>query len=277
MTVLVSIIMPAFRAERTIARAARSVLAQTMPDWELIIVADDHADYARLLGGDDISDQRFRFISTGHSGSGCHNARNVGLRAAKGTFIAPLDADDLFLPHRLERLLPIARRDGAATDNPRIVDDTTGASLYRAFDDRVAEHRVDISALLALTVPLFPIVARTLAEPRLPGIELGEDVVANLRLIDRIGALTALSQSLSEYRVVTGSLSHSDTSGEGFEKSYSGMIERLEHGDRLGISNAGATQARAGLIAKRELNRAFTAARIHAPGLDFQNFVASRR
>jgi hypothetical protein len=126
-------------------------------------------------------------------------------------------------------------------------------------------------------VPLFPIVARVHAEPRLAGIELGEDFVANLRLIDRLGSLAVCGEMLSEYRVVAGSLAHSDTSAEGFEKSYTMMIERLESGDKLGLSAKTAAIARDCLIQKRELNRAFAAARAVEPNLDFQTFASRRR
>ena len=81
-----------------------------------------------------------------------------------------------------------------------------------------------------MSVPLFPVVAREYAEPRLTGIEFGEDVVANLRLIDRIGSLPVIGASLSEYRIARASLSYNDHSADSFEKSYSHVIERLAHG-----------------------------------------------
>jgi glycosyltransferase involved in cell wall biosynthesis len=274
---LVSIIIPAYRAERTLARAVRSALAQTWRDIEVIVVADDGVDYRATLLADGISDECLRFVSTGRIGSGCHNARNVGLAAARGDAIAALDADDVFMPVRLEILLPIVQAHGAATDNPVVIADATGTVLYRAFDGNFGQKQLDAAALLALSVPLFPLIARAYAEPRLAGIELGEDFVANLRLIDRLGSLTMTDQTLSEYRVVTGSLSHNDGSAAGFEQSYTLLIERLETGDRLGLSAATAAIARDGLLRKRELNRAFAAARAKEPALDFQTFVSRRR
>ena len=109
-------------------------------------------------------------------------------------------------------------------------------------------------------MPLFPLVAREYADPRLPGIEFGEDFVANLRLIDRIGKLPVIRDSLFEYHVVTGSLSHSDQSADRFEQSYSELIERLERGDKLGLSADNAAIARDALMKKRDFNRAFDAA-----------------
>jgi succinoglycan biosynthesis protein ExoO len=274
--VLVSIIIPAFQAQRTIGRAVQSALAQSWRDIEVIVVADDDVDYRALLASDGISDQRLRFVATGSTGSGCHNARNVGLAAARGDFIAALDADDVFLPARIATLLPIAQDKGAVTDNPRIVSEDTGRELYRAFAAAVPAS-LGVAELLALSVPLFPLVAHEFAEPRLAGIEFGEDFVANLRLIDRIGKLPVIADTVFEYHVVTGSLSHSDQSAERFEQSYSELIERLERGDRLGLSAANAAIARDALLNKRDFNRAFAAARKLDPQLDFQSFAAQQR
>lgn len=274
---LVSVVIPAYRAQATIARAVKSVLAQTHKDWEIVVVSDDGIDYVDLLAQHGIRGARIRGVSTGRVGSGCHNARNAGLAVARGAAIAALDADDVFLPRRLETLLPVARRDGAATDNPVVIDDASGAELHRARAGSFTFVKLDVSTLLALSVPLFPLVMREHAEPRLPGIELGEDFVANLRLIDRIGGLTMLGETLSEYHVVTGSLCHSDESAAGFEKSYTDLIARLSGGDRLGLSALNAIVARDGLLQKRDLNRAFARAKALDPDLDFQSFAASRR
>jgi len=275
-TVLTSIIIPAFQAQATLARAVCSALAQTWSDLEILVVSDDQFDYRTSLQTARIEDERLRFVSTGRIGSGCHNARNVGLAVARGEFIAALDADDVFHPARLETLVPIARAKGAAADNPRVVADANGVELYCAFDGRSFEQ-LDIPALLGLSVPLFPLVAHEHAQPRLANIDLAEDVVANLRLIERLGGLPVCSETLSDYRVVAGSLCHNDRSADGFEKTYTELIERLENGDRLGLSPASAQQARDGLIAKREFNRAFAMAKTFVPDLDFQSFAARRR
>jgi glycosyltransferase involved in cell wall biosynthesis len=274
---LVSVVVPAYRAQATIVRAVTSVLAQTHTDWEAVVVSDDGFDYVELLTQGGIGDLRIRGISTGHVGSGCHNARNAGLAVARGDVIAALDADDSFRPRRLEALLPVACRDGAATDNPVVIDDASGRELRHARSGSFTFVQLDVGALLALSVPLFPLVMREHAEPRLPGVELGEDFVANLRLIDRIGGLTMLGETLSEYRVVTGSLCHNDESAAGFEKSYTDLIERLSCGDRLGLSARNAIVARDGLLQKRDVNRAFAKARSQNSALDFQSFVAGGR
>src|SRR5262249_52935828 len=76
---LVSVIMPAYRAEGTLGRAVCSLLQQSEADWEAVIVADDLADYAGLLSGAGLGDARLRFLSSGRVGGGAPAARNIGL------------------------------------------------------------------------------------------------------------------------------------------------------------------------------------------------------
>ncbi len=129
---LVSVVIPACQAAATIGRAVASLLAQTDRCWEAIIVADDAQDYATILADIGITDSRLRFVSTGAIRSGCHNARNVGLAAARGEIIAQLDADDRYDARRLEALAPLAATHGAVVDKIAVVSDITGQMLYRA-------------------------------------------------------------------------------------------------------------------------------------------------
>ena len=78
----VSIIMPAYHAQPYIVQAVASVLAQTYPHWEVIIVADDQFDYAALLASHSIHDPRIRYTSTAQQRSGASAARNAGLALA---------------------------------------------------------------------------------------------------------------------------------------------------------------------------------------------------
>lgn len=104
---LVSILMPAHYSQDFIARSVQSVCDQTYKNWELIIIADDLGDYENVLKEQGISDKRIKYASTRRKGGGPSNARNVGLDAANGDYIALLDSDDLFHPEKLERCVPL--------------------------------------------------------------------------------------------------------------------------------------------------------------------------
>lgn len=272
---LVSVIIPACAAEGTIGRCIASLLAQTCKSWEAVIVADDGGDYAALLAGIGIADPRLRFVSTGAVRSGCHNARNVGLAAARGEIIAALDADDLYHPRRLAALAPLAAAHGAVADRIAVVSEEDGRTLYMT-PSGAAASRLSAEALLDLGAPLFPVLRRSLAVPRLAGVEYAEDVIANLRLIETLGALPVFPHALYRYRVVPGSLCHDANSGARFEAAYSAYLTRLRRGDGFGLVATRAAALR-GFARKRAVNRLFITAQRREPDLTFQHFLARHR
>jgi succinoglycan biosynthesis protein ExoO len=274
--VLVSVIIPACAAEATIGRCVASLLAQTYARWEAVIVADDGRDYAAMLAEIGLADPRLRFVSTGAVRSGCHNARNVGLAAASGEIIAQLDADDVYDDCRLAALAPLAAAHGAAVDKVAVVCDADGRALYTAPSCGPPAARLSAEALLDLGVPLFPVLRRPFALPRLAGIEYAEDVIANLRLIERLGPLPVFPRAFYQYRILPGSLCHGENSGPRFEAAYSAYLERLSGGDGFGLVGTRAAALR-GFVHKRALNRLFMEARRRQPDLTFQHFVARYR
>lgn len=103
----VSVVIPAHDAEETVAASIASVLAQTEPAWEAIVVDDASADRTReIVAAMAARDGRVRLIRS-FQNRGPGGARNLALDAARGEWIAWLDADDTFLPERLARLLAI--------------------------------------------------------------------------------------------------------------------------------------------------------------------------
>jgi glycosyltransferase involved in cell wall biosynthesis len=107
---LVSVVLPTFNREQTLARAVASVLNQSYRDLELIVVDDGSTDRtAEVMAGFD--DPRLRYLRLEKNG-GASRARNAGLRAAKGEFIAFQDSDDEWLVDKLARQLELARSAG---------------------------------------------------------------------------------------------------------------------------------------------------------------------
>ncbi|MGA3035131.1 MAG: glycosyltransferase family A protein [Terracidiphilus sp.] len=107
---LVSIIIPAFNAERFIAKALESVCAQTYRSWEVVFIDDGGTDGTLQLVTEFSSKvSRLVQILRHARARGPSAARNTGMKAAKGQFIAFLDADDFWLPDHLESLCAILR------------------------------------------------------------------------------------------------------------------------------------------------------------------------
>lgn len=101
---LVSIITPCYNGEKYIAQTIRSVLAQTYGDWEMLIVDDGSSDNSADIVRDFMAQEpRIRLLQQENAGSAA--ARNAGIRAAQGRYLALLDADDLWEPEFLARQL----------------------------------------------------------------------------------------------------------------------------------------------------------------------------
>lgn len=101
MEALVSIIMPAYNAEVYISEAIGSIREQTYQNWELIIVDDGSTDLtANIVKKFADLDNRIKYTYQQNSKQG--KARNLGIKKSSGEFLAFLDTDDLWLPHKLE-------------------------------------------------------------------------------------------------------------------------------------------------------------------------------
>ena len=104
----VSIVVPVYNAEDFIQSTISMVQAQTFEDWEMILVEDHSKDDTREILYDmreNTLDKRLKFIFLDNNKDGPAPARNEGVEAATGRYIAYLDADDVWDRHKLERTL----------------------------------------------------------------------------------------------------------------------------------------------------------------------------
>jgi len=103
MSCLVSIITPSYNSEKFIAKTIESVMTQTYENWEMIIVDDCSQDNSNeIIENYMQQDKRIKLIKLDKN-SGPAIARNTAIKQAKGRYIAFLDADDLWLPEKLEK------------------------------------------------------------------------------------------------------------------------------------------------------------------------------
>ena len=99
---LVSVIIPAYNAEKWIAECIGSVAAQTYTNWECIVVDDGSADNTRAAAEKMKTACGERLTVLSKPNGGAASARNAGLAVAKGEYVVFVDADDLALPQELE-------------------------------------------------------------------------------------------------------------------------------------------------------------------------------
>ena len=115
----ISVIVPAYNCETFLKRALASAARQTLPPAEILVVDDCSTDRTRaVVEAAAQADHRIRLIAMPSNG-GPSAARNAGLAAATGNWLAILDADDAFVPERLEQLV----RFGAETGADIVADD----------------------------------------------------------------------------------------------------------------------------------------------------------
>ncbi len=97
---LVSVIIPAYNAQNFIKATIQSVINQTYPNWEMLIVDDGSTDETRQVVQKYLADHRIQYLYQKNQERAA--ARNRGIRHASGKYIAFLDADDLWLPDKLK-------------------------------------------------------------------------------------------------------------------------------------------------------------------------------
>ena len=100
-TPLISVVIPAYNAGQFLDETLESVLSQTYENWECIIVNDGSTDKTEFIAKKWCEkDARFRYFYKENSGAS--DTRNLGIKEARGEYIAFLDADDLYMPNFLE-------------------------------------------------------------------------------------------------------------------------------------------------------------------------------
>ena len=104
---LISIIMPAYKAEAFIGRAIQSIINQDYQRWELVIVVDGSPDNTAEVAKS-FSDERIKVIE--QENQGVSTARNNAIAASTGEYIAFLDADDVWYPSKLDVDLQVLRQ-----------------------------------------------------------------------------------------------------------------------------------------------------------------------
>lgn len=98
----VSVVVPLYQKAGTVSRSVASILSQSFADFELIVVDDGSTDAGPQIVAA-VKDSRVRLIAQANAGPGA--ARNRGMRAARGEYVAFLDADDAWRPQYLERMV----------------------------------------------------------------------------------------------------------------------------------------------------------------------------
>lgn len=211
---LVSIVVPAYNAERFIAETLRGVLAQSYPSIEVIVVNDGSTDSTPTIVGD-IYDARLTLVGTANRGVSA--ARNAGLQRARGAFVAFLDADDLWYPNKLERQIAVLAADPTLTAVGCFMHyvSASGKRLGMAGQALSPEDAPKIASGALMPFPLSSTVFRASAVRQVNGFDedfnaatkgQGEDLEF-LSRIAGLGRVGCIAEPLGAYRIHPASTS----------------------------------------------------------------------
>lgn len=205
----VSIIIPAFNARATIARAIASALGQRGVEPQVIVVDDGSRDDTLRVASDALAHASSAVIDQLGRNSGVSAARNRGLALAKGAFVMFLDADDTLEPNAASMLLEAAtgRGAGAAAGGFEVIGkDNTVLHVHRQRDDRFGLDTLIDEAVLVTPALLFDRGA--IGELRFDEtLTLYEDRDLWLRIAERGVRFAGVPAPVAHYRVTPGSLS----------------------------------------------------------------------
>lgn len=274
MNTLISIITPCCRAEAFIERCVQSVLQQSYQNWEMLIVSDDGADYQKLLDTQGVCDERLRFLSSGGVQTGPNHSRNVALKQARGQWIAPLDADDVYYPDRLKQLLEATMQTGLALDNFYLVHSGKNQATTLGIPE-VKRETFSLNDFLPIHRPLLFLFHRNLiTQGWNTDIQRSADTVFNLRALEKAGYAALVNTPLHEYTVHGDSLCHCPQASLQFAQSYTHIVNRLNT-DGLGFSSQEYKQQLLAYFAgKAQTNQAFANAEAQGFKGNFQDFLA---
>ena len=205
----VSVVMAARNYAQFLPAAVESVLAQTIGDWELIVIDDGSADDTPAVVRPYLSDRRVRYLRSDRLGQ--PRAKNLGAGLARGEFIAYLDADDAWLPTKLERQLELLRDRpsvGVCFCRRRLMDES--GTIRPASDPPAPRGRVLPQIFLRNFVCFSSVVVRRVVLEHVGGFDPGWDLAIDYDLWLRVARhyeFDWVDEELVLYRTGHGNLS----------------------------------------------------------------------
>ncbi|MBI4568139.1 MAG: glycosyltransferase [Planctomycetes bacterium] len=257
---LVSVVVPTYNRASLLPATLDAILAQTFKDFELIVVDDGSTDAtADLLRARCAGDPRTRVVS--RENGGIARAKNSGLEAARGRYVAFCDHDDLWLPHKLSRQVEALEGDPAAG---------LCYTRYGLFgeDGRVFKERprrgysgdIFLPMLRKVFVLTSSAVARRTVIDRVggfdPALALADDLDFHLRVAHAAPALY-LDERLVLYRVYQGNASRTRSAPRRYTEEILEVYRRWQGRADLTPEAAGVVRRR---VAKYHYNLARHAA-----------------
>ena len=224
----VSVITPTYNAQEFIVETISSVQNQSFQDWEMVIVDDHSTDgTAQMINDAAAGDARIIPVLRKENG-GAAEARNAGIRRARGRYIAFLDADDLWLSNKLERQLAFMR-DG---DLPFVfsayhVIDKSGKIVGNVQVPETVNYRqLLLTNVIGCLTAIYD--SKQLGLVEMPNIRKRQDFGLWLNLLKRTPHAFGMQEELSFYRLHEQSMSSNKWSSAQYNWHLYRKVENMQ-------------------------------------------------
>ena len=206
MTTQVCVVMPAYNADKFIAEAIRSVMAQTHENWRLLVIDDGSADDTiEVVEALCREDSRITLLRNPQN-MGVAKTRNKGLQLCAGQYVALLDSDDVWHPEKLEKQLSLAEQTGADVVYCSYgMINQHGQKLCKDFivpEETDFDHSLIQSVISCSTALLSPKITE---KYRFDDQYYHEDLALWLQILHDGGVAKGVTEVLAQYRVMEGS------------------------------------------------------------------------
>lgn len=203
---LVSVVIPVYNAENCIADTIRSIKSQTYENWEIILVDDGSTDRSIDVINEFVS-EKIKLIIGGKGTAAL--ARNKGIEASTGRFIAFLDADDLWDRDKLSKQLDfIEKNDAAFSFTGYEFADENGVSVKKIVQvpPKINYRQALKNTTIFTSTVIFDMTKLSKDDIYMPNVK-SEDTATWWKVLKKVGYAYGLNEALTLYRRTEGSLS----------------------------------------------------------------------
>jgi glycosyltransferase involved in cell wall biosynthesis len=224
---MISIITPSYNSEQFISQTIKSVLCQTYTNWEMIIVDDRSTDNSVQIVEKYIqNDSRIKLIKL-EKNSGPAIARNKAIEEAKGRYIAFLDADDLWLPEKLDRQIIFMHKNSLSFtySSYHLIDENS--KIFGTFTTK--EYITYKSMLKTCNVGCLTVIYDTqvLGKQYMPNIAKRQDYGLWLQILKDINVTKGIIEPLATYRILRNSVSSNKLNAARYQWKIYRDVENL--------------------------------------------------
>ncbi|MFS9041329.1 glycosyltransferase family 2 protein [Streptococcus cristatus] len=205
---LVSIITPTFNSANFIEETIKSVLSQTYPNWEMIIVDDCSGDDTEEIVSQYVrEDTRIKYIRL-EKNSGAAVARNKAMREAEGEYMAFLDSDDIWTAEKLSEQLSFMQEHNVSfscTDYEQISESGEKTGRIIKTLPKANYNRILLDCPVGNSTVMYSV--KELGKFEVPNIRKRNDDALWLQMLKKTQYIYGLNQVLMQYRIRNNSIS----------------------------------------------------------------------